>query len=141
MITPSDVKVFQAKQGLFSGDNGPWLDHLVNDEGMCFSDAREVLSKFESIPFIENGRHLGTLIKRNAEVHFALSRDFRGKGFINASRIKRFFKPILDESGFLVTKIGAEEDDLFVRRIGFEQVGACDTHKIFMLTDIKLLEK
>jgi hypothetical protein len=120
---------------------GPWIEHLMEDEGLSYPDASKMLEGYESIPFIENGEHMATLIKQNAEVHFAIYRQYRNKGNISARRLRAFLLPILEAEGFLMTKISGEEDDRFVRKLGFQQIGKSSCGKrIYMLNEIKVLK-
>lgn len=119
---------------------GPWIEHLMQDEGLSYPDAAKQLEGYDVIPFVENGEHMATLLKKNAEVHFAAYRQYRGRGKINVRRLRTFLLPILDAEGFLVTKIGRDEDDTFVRRLGFGQIGETPTGmRIYMLNEIKFL--
>lgn len=119
---------------------GPWIEHLMQDEGLSYPDAAKQLEGYEAIPFVENGEHMATLIKKNAEVHFAAYRQYRGKGSINARRLRAFLLPILEAEGFLVTKVSKEENDVFIRRLGFGQIGETQTGmRIYMLNEIKFL--
>lgn len=124
MHVPSDIRTYQARARQYSGDRGPWLEHLVEDEGLSLEQASEALAAWEAIPYIDNQRgHMATLIKRNKEVHFAIYRKYRHRGQVTAKRIKEFLKPILDENIFLVTKVGRDEDARFIEHLGFEQLG------------------
>lgn len=124
MHVPSDIRTYQARARQYSGDRGPWLEHLVEDEGLSLEQASEALAAWEVIPYIDNRRgHMATLIKRNKEVHFAIYRKYRHRGQVTAKRIKEFLKPILDENIFLVTKVGRDEDARFIEHLGFEQLG------------------
>lgn len=124
MRTPSDIRTYQARARQYTGDRGPWLEHLVEDEGLTMEQASEVLAPWEMIPYIDERRgHMATLIKRNKEVHFAIYRKHRHRGQVTAKRIREFLKPILDENIFLVTKVGKDEDTRFVEHLGFEPLG------------------
>lgn len=117
----------------------PWIEHLMQDEGLSYPDVRRMLEGWEPIPYVEGGIHMATLIKRNAEVHFAAFKQYRGKGYITRTRLRRFLQPILDAEGFLVTKLSPRESDVFVRRLGFAKIGESASHRIYMLNEIKLL--
>ena len=124
MRAPSDVRTYQARARLYTGDRGPWLEHLVEDEGMTMEQASEALGPWETIPYIDEKRgHMATLIKLNKEVHLAIYRKFRHRGQVTAKRITEFFKPLLDENIFLVTKVGKDDDARFIEHLGFEQLG------------------
>ena len=119
-----------------------WIEHLMQDEGLSYPQARELLEGYEAIQYVENGEHLATLIKKNAEVHFAGFKQYRGKGFVTRRRLREFLLPILEKEGFLITKIGANDSDKFITRIGFVEIGKSQAgQRIFMLTSIRYLEK
>lgn len=117
----------------------PWIEHLMQDEGLSYRDARAYLEGWEPIPFVEDGIHLATLIKRGAEVHLAIFKPYRHKGYITRARLRRFLQPILDAEGFLVTKLAPGEPDDFIRRLGFAPIGESASHRIYMLNAIKHL--
>lgn len=119
----------------------PWIEHLMADEGLSYAQAREALEGYEAIPFVEDGKHMATLIQRNAEVHFAGFKQYRGKGQITARRLRTFLLPILQQRGFLTTKLAKGEPDVFIRKLGFKKIGESPSHRIYMLTRIRLLEK
>jgi hypothetical protein len=124
MRVPSDVRTYQARARLYTGDRGPWLEHLVEDEGMTMEQASEALGPWETIPYIDEKRgHMATLIKHNKEVHLAIYRKFRHRGQVTVKRITEFFKPLLDANIFLVTKLGRDDDARFIEHLGFEQLG------------------
>jgi hypothetical protein len=119
----------------------PWIEHLMQDEGLTYAQAREMLEGYECVPYVENGEHMATLIKKNAEVHFAGFKQYRGKGYITRRRLREFLQPILDKEGFLTTKLAEGEPDKFITKLGFVEVGRSTSHRVFMLTSIKPLEK
>ena len=102
MQTPSDVRCYQARNNLYRGSRGPWLEHLVEDEGLTYEEAMEALKDWEIIPYIDEKRgHMATLIKRNREVHFAIYRRHRARGNVTTKRIKDFLQPLLEKNVFL----------------------------------------
>lgn len=119
----------------------PWIEHLMQDEGLSYRDARRMLDGYEAIPYVEDGEHKATLIKKNAEVHFAFFKKYRGKGVVTRTRLKAFFKPILDKEGFLTTKLAEGEPDSFIKRLGFSEIGKTASHRIFIINSIAPLEK
>lgn len=124
MRVPGDVQAYRSRTALYSGDRGPWLEHLVEDEGVPLEQAHEMLGRWQCIPYIDPAHgHMATLIKLNKEVHLAVYRRFRGKGHINRRRILEFFKPILDKEIFLVTKLAKKDDASFITRLGFQELG------------------
>lgn len=115
----------------------PWIEHLMQDEKLSYAQARAYLEGWEAHPFVdEHGKHLATLIKKGAEVHFAAFRQYRGKGGITRKRLRQFFAPLLEQEGFLVTKLAPGEPDAFIRRLGFGLIGESVSHRIYMLNDI-----
>lgn len=119
---------------------GPWIEHLMQDEGLSYEEARKQLERYECIPYVENGEHMATLIKENAEVHFAAYRRYRHQGNITARRLRAFLLPILEQEGFLTTKLGPSDDERFITRLGFEQIGlSAGGQRIYMLNEIKCL--
>lgn len=122
---------------------GPWIEHLMEDEGLSYPHASEMLVGWELIPFVEDGVHMATVIKKGAEVHFAAYRQFRNKGNITARRLRAFLLPILEEEKFLTTKLGVgDSTEKFITRLGFVEMGidAVGT-RTFILTNIAPLEK
>jgi hypothetical protein len=118
----------------------PWIEHLTLDEKLNWAQAIDLLDGYEMIPFVLDGEHAGTMLKKNAEVHFAMFRKFRKKaGVITRRTIREFLQPIFEREGFLVTKLADGEPDDFTLRMGFEEIGRTVSHRIFMLTRIKPL--
>lgn len=114
----------------------------MQDEGLSYPQARELLEGYECIPYVEDDIHKATLIKKNAEVHFAIFKQYRGRGEVTRRRLREFFQPILASEGFLITKLGPDESEAFVTRLGFVKVGGTLTgQRIYMLTCIRFLEK
>jgi hypothetical protein len=120
----------------------PWIEHLMQDEGLSYPQAKELLEGYEMVPYVEDDIHKATLIKKNAEVHFAIFKQFRGRGEITRRKIREFLQPILAGEGFLVTKISEDDSDTFITRLGFVKVGSTQAgQRIYMLTCIRFLEK
>ena len=108
----------------YVGPRGPWLEHLVEDEGLSYEDAMRELSAWECVPYIDEKRgHMATLIKRNKEVHFAIFRRYRGRSHVTSKRIAEFLQPLLDANKFLVTKVEKDESATFIEHLGFERLG------------------
>lgn len=140
MRVPADVQAYRARANLYSGDRGPWLEHLVEDERIPAEQAIEMLSNWECIPYIDpQYGHMATLIKQKKEVHFAIYRKFRHKAFVTRRRIAEFLQPILDKEIFLVTKVAKEEDARFITHLGFQELGVTLDGKIqtYILNEIK----
>lgn len=139
MQVPSDVRSYQARVTRYTGDRGPWLEHLVEDENLTYEEAMSALVGWEMIPYIEGGEHMATLLKKNKEVHFAIFRKHRHKGRVNMRRIKEFLEPLLNEEIFLVTKVGRDEDARFIERLGFQPLGSTINGEIhtYILNELK----
>jgi GNAT superfamily N-acetyltransferase len=119
----------------------PWIEHLMEDEGLSYEDARDMLDGYDFIPYVEDGVHMATLLKKNSEVHFAGFKEYRGKGYITRRRLKEFLLPILKSEGFLTTKLHKDEPSRFIEKLGFVKVGESLGHNIYMMTELKVLEK
>ena len=114
----------------------------MQDEHLSYDAAREQLNGYEAIPYVEDGEHKATLLKQNAEVHFAIYKKYRGVGQVTRRRIREFLLPILEKEGFLVTKLGTRDSDVFIKKLGFKQIGTSSGgQRIYMLTEIRFLEK
>lgn len=140
MQVPGDVQAYRSRANHYTGDRGPWLEHLVEDEGVPLGQAIEALDHFECIPYIDKKHgHMATLLKLNKEVHIAAYRRFRGKGYINPRRLAEFLQPILDREVFLVTKLAENESDKFITHLGFEELGVTLDGKVktYILNEIK----
>ena len=123
-ILNSDHRKYLQRTKHYEGPLGPWLEHLVEDEGLSLGDARNVLMGWQTLPYVDDQRgHMATLIKRNKEVHFAIFRKYRRAGQVTSKRIKSFLQPLLDKEVFLVTKVAPDEDDRFIKHLGFEELG------------------
>lgn len=135
----AELRGVAAKRHHFTGSMGPWMEHLVQDEGMTIAQARETLSGWEAIPFIDPKHgHMATLIKRNREVHFAIYRRFRRKAQVTSRRIAEFLQPLLDKNIFLVTKIDNPEDAKFIEHLGFQELSvAPDGVQCYILNELK----
>ena len=124
MQLTGDILRFQQRAKHFEGPLGPWLEHLVEDEGLSLGDARNVLMGWQALPYMDDRRgHMATLIKRNKEVHFAIFRKYRRVAQVSSKRIASFLQPLLDKEVFLVTKVAPDEDDRFIKHLGFEELG------------------
>ena len=142
MRVPADVQTYNTRKARYAGVRGPWLEHLVEDEGLTIAQAMSMLDDWELLPYIdEQHGHMATLLKKNKEVHIAGYRRFRKRGHVNARRIAEFFKPILDAEVFLVTKLAPSEDSRFIEHLGFEPLGVTiDGVRTFILNEIKFPE-
>ena len=124
MFVPADVRCYNARAPRYTGVRGPWLEHLVEDEGMTYEEAMVALADWECIPFVDPKHgHMATLIKRNREVHFAIYRRFRHKAQVTSRRIAEFLQPLQEKNIFLVTKVGKDESARFIEHLGFQELG------------------
>ena len=139
MQAPADVRTYQARTRAYTGERGPWLEHMVEDCGCTLEDAMRYLDPYECIPLIDEKKgHMATVIKRNKEIHIAIYRRWRHRAQVSIARINRFLKPLLEREHFLVTKVAADEDDRFIRHLGFEPLGTTiEGFKTFILNEIK----
>jgi hypothetical protein len=144
MIVPATVRLFNATASLLTGDAGPWLEHLTQDENLTVAEARDVLRHYEVIPYIDpKFGHMGTFIKRNKEIHFALYRRFRRPKVQAAQRMRDFLQEMLTREVFLVTKVAKDEDASFIEHLGFEPLGVTldGALRTYILNDIKAMKR
>ena len=139
MHIPSDVRTYQARATHYTGERGPWLEHMVEDCGCSLDEAMMFLAPYQMVPYVDPKHgHMATLIKRNKEVHFAIYRKHRRKAHVTSERIMAFLQPILDKVKFLVTKVADDESDAFITRLGFEPLGiTIEGLRTFILNEIK----
>ena len=119
-----------------------WIDHLVEEEGLSEKEALSLLDGYEAIQYVDDGIHMATLIKKNAEVHFVIAPEFRASGQITRRRMREFLLPVLEKEKFLFTKLSKDErgTELFITRIGFKPLGYIGADiRTYILTDIKPL--
>jgi hypothetical protein len=139
MYVPADVRTYKAREALYTGDRGPWLEHMVEDCGCSLEEATALLSNYELIPIVDEVKgHLATVLKNRKEIHIAIYRRHRRRNNVTAARILKFLQPLLDKEFFLVTKISPGEDDRFLRHLGFEPLGVTmEGFKTFILNAIR----
>jgi len=141
MQIPSDIRAYQARCPSYVGPRGPWLEHLVEDAGMSYEEAMETLSHYEALPVTRaDGVHIGTILKRNKEVHFCFFREHRSHRNMTRDILDRHLLPVLKSNGFLVTKVASEEaeGERFVKKLGFEFLGSTiDGFKTFIMNKIR----
>jgi hypothetical protein len=144
MLIPASVRLFNATQPYLLGDAGPWLEHLTRDENLTIAEARDVLRHYEVIPYVdEKHGHMGTFIKRNKEIHFALYRRFRRPKPAAAQRMREFLQGMLEREVFLVTKVAKDENASFIEHLGFEPLGVTmdGALRTYILNDIKAMKR
>ena len=139
MHIPADVRTYQARARLYTGDRGPWLEHMVEDCGLSLEEAGAALADYETIPVMDDARgHMATILKRNKEIHLAVFRKFRHRNQVTVEKLTQYLKPLLDKNHFLVTKVASDEDSRFIERLGFEQLGSTmDGTRTYILNEIK----
>lgn len=144
MLIPASVRIFNANAPLLKGDAGPWIEHLTQDENLSVAEARDVLRNYEVIPYVDPKHgHMGTFIKRNKEIHFALYRRFRRPKAEAAQRMREFLQGILEREVFLVTKVAKDDDARFIEHLGFEPLGVTmdGALRTYILNDIKAMKR
>jgi hypothetical protein len=121
------------------GVDGPWIEHLMDDEGLSYEQARELLLAWERIPINDPVLgHMATILKRNKEIHLAIFKRFRAKAQVSRKRILEHLQPLLDREIFLVTKIDKPEDARFIERLGFEDISLADDGvRCYILNEIQ----
>ncbi len=120
----AEMQRYNVERHRRTGPQGPWIEHLMDDEGLSYEEAKLALNGWEFIPFTDpKYGHMATLIKRNREVHFAIYRRFRHKAQVTSRRIAEFLQPLLDQNIFLVTKVAKEDSARFIEHLGFQELG------------------
>jgi hypothetical protein len=105
------------------------------DDQLLASIGLDGLEGWDPVPLMFNGEHIGTLIVRGMEVHFAFTK-------IPQSSIRRaarqMLAPVLDKFGMLTTRVpkGMLASEKFVRRVGFKKTWHDDTYDYYMLTTL-----
>lgn len=136
-----ELAYYREMQAHYRGDAGPWLEHLVEDEGLEMGEARALLSQYDLLPYVDRKLgHTSTLIKRGKEVHFCIFRRYRNTAHVSSRRIKEFLAPILKREGFLTTKVTGDESASFIERLGFEPFGGIigTDVRIYILNKIRI---
>ena len=138
----AEMQRYNVEKHRRSGSLGPWIEHLLDDEGLSYEQAKLLLSNWEPIPIIDAKRgHMGTIIKKNREIHLAIYKRFRRRGQVTSRRIAEILQPMLDSNVFLVTKIDKIEDADFIERLGFQEIGVDQAgSKCYILNAIKYPE-
>lgn len=72
-------------------------------------------------PIEEDGALLAAVMRKGTEVHIAVAPEHQRRKFTRA-RAQRFVAPLLEEHGFLTTRVvhGEPAKQLFVQRLGFK---------------------
>ena len=121
---------------------GPWIEHLMQDEGLSYLQASEMLEGWEFVPCVYEDRHMATILKKGAEIHLAIYKQYR-KHYMTARRLRAFLSPLLEQEHFLTTKLGRDDHtESFIERLGFIEMGQdFQGTRTYILTDIAPLEK
>lgn len=77
---------------------------------------------------------------RGTEIHVAADPRFRGV-LMTRQKVRAFLDPLLQESGYLTTRVMHGTSDEFVRRIGFKKTWDDMECSHYMLSGIPLSEK
>jgi hypothetical protein len=141
MQIPSDIRTYQARRAAYTGPRGPWLEYMVEDVDMSIEEAVDMLGPYELIPVKDGaGQHIGTVLKRNKEVHFAFYRKYRMRRLITRELIDTYLAPMLRKNGYLVTKVADDEheSERFIVKLGFELIGSTmGGFRTFILNEIR----
>ena len=95
----------------------------------------EVPTGWTEVPHLLEGQRAARLLRKGTEVHFEIDPAFRHR-VIRKQVTRDFLRPVLDEEGFLTTKMfaGDKVNRKFVERIGFRHTWTDGTFDYFMLT-------
>ncbi len=120
----------------------PVLRDIEEDTGLSRYDIVNALHDWESIPGYVDGVLVASIIKKGTEVHFAISKECRGKT-INRQRTREFLRPLFEEEGFLTTKLLPDHKgpQRFIERIGFKKTWSDGRFNYFMLTELPFERK
>lgn len=115
----------------------PILDMVVEETGLSRYDALQILHNWTAVPGYVDGQLVAAMAHFGTEVHFAISKDYRGKT-INRRRTREFLRPLFDEKGFLTTRIqiGDVKPRRFVERIGFKHTWSDAKYDYFILDEL-----
>lgn len=121
---------------------GPVLQDMQEELGISTYDLANALHDWEAVPGYIDGVQVAAIIKKGTEVHFAISHEHRGKT-INRRRAREFLAPLLEEMGYLTTKLlhKYKGQQRFIERIGFKKTWSDDRFNYFMLTELPFERK
>lgn len=120
----------------------PIIEDIMEELSISRYDTLQLLHECEAIPGYVDGQLVATLLRKGTEVHFAISKAYRGKT-INRRRTREFLQPVLDEHGFLTTRLlhDRKGQQRFIERIGFKKTWSDARFNYFMLTDLPFERK
>lgn len=97
------------------------LEHLIKDHGATMAQAKAALRDWNIEPLEYRGKQVGELMRKENEVHFALSVDNRLK--LGRVRLMReTLQKLLEQHGFLVTRMFKGDKFIaLVRFMGFRK--------------------
>lgn len=121
---------------------GPVLRDMQEELGLSTYDLANALHDWEAVPGYVDGVQVAAIIKNGTEVHFAIDSEYRGK-IINRQRIREFLGPLLEDLGFLTTKLlhKYKGQQRFIERIGFKKTWSDDRFNYFMLSEMPFERK
>lgn len=121
---------------------GPVLQDMQEELGVSTYDLANALHEWEAVPGHIDGVQVAAIIKKGTEVHFAIDHEYRGKT-INRRRVREFLAPLLDEMGYLTTKLlhKYKGQQRFIERIGFKKTWSDERFNYFMLTELPFERK
>lgn len=120
----------------------PILLDIQEESGLSRYDILNALHDWEAVPGYIDGVQVAAILKKGTEVHFAIDKQHRGKT-INRRRTREFLQPLLNEEGFLTTKLlhDRKGQQRFIERIGFKKTWSDDRFNYFMLTELPFERK
>lgn len=120
----------------------PIVEDIMEEMGASRYEVLQLLHDCEAIPGYVDGQLVAALLRKGTEVHFAISKQHRGK-IISRRRIREFLQPVLDEYGFLTTRLlhDRKGQQRFIERIGFKKTWSDDKCNYFMLTELPFERK
>lgn len=120
----------------------PIIEDIMEELQISRYEVLQLLHECEAIPGYVDGQLVATLLRKGTEVHFAISKQYRGKT-INRRRTREFLRPVLEEYGFLTTRLlhDRKGQQRFIERIGFKKTWSDDKCHYYMLTDLPFERK
>lgn len=112
---------------------GAILNHLIKDHGATMQEAKFALAKWDIRPIESNGVEVGQIMLQQNEIHVALEPSFR-KQVGRHNLLKNTIDSLLDEKGFLVTKLDKKSAyKKQIMRMGFVQTREDAEYEYFWL--------
>lgn len=94
----------------------------------------EFFKDWEVVPVELGDQHVGTLVCKGTEVHFALVPGWRPAGS-HRGAIREYLRPLFERQGFLTTRVPhyRPAQKQFVQRLGFKPTWRDDGVEYFLL--------